>query len=160
MTTTTTTYTNRFDYYELEAYLGEWTYQYDMDAIIDDATVVDYETGDRFWKDDIDLWEICEAHYKPDTRDWNPSDEALELAEKIVYCGDNEDIECAGFRSGTKIWFIQCSNDGCSDFWFGEIDSTCQDENNACHCEELADRYGFDDISEIACEFDTEITGF
>ena len=61
------TYTSRFDYYELEAYLGEFACDYDIDAIIDDATVIDYETGNRFWKDDIDLASICEAHYKLDT---------------------------------------------------------------------------------------------
>lgn len=51
-----------FDYWELIAYLGDYAEDYDIDGIIDEATVIDYATGNRFWAEDIDLAEICERH--------------------------------------------------------------------------------------------------
>ena len=54
----------KFDYWELDAYLGDFVDDYDVDAIIDEVTEIDYRTGNRYWKDltDEELWAICEAH--------------------------------------------------------------------------------------------------
>lgn len=48
--------------YELEAFLGEHIEDFDVEAIIDEATYVDYSDGNRYWKDGIDLAEICAKH--------------------------------------------------------------------------------------------------
>ena len=50
--------------YELDAYLGEHAEDFDREAIIDEATEIDYRTGNRYWKEDIDLNEICQRHKK------------------------------------------------------------------------------------------------
>ena len=49
-----------FEMYELEAFLGEFVSDFDVDAIIDDATYI--EDGNRFWIEGIDLDAICERH--------------------------------------------------------------------------------------------------
>lgn len=51
-----------FEQYELDAYLGDFADDFDIDAIIDEATEVDYRTGNRYWRDGIDLAEICARH--------------------------------------------------------------------------------------------------
>ena len=51
-----------FQMCQLEAYLGEYADDFDIDAIVEDATVVDYRTGNRYWRDDIDLNEIAQRH--------------------------------------------------------------------------------------------------
>lgn len=49
--------------YELEAFVGsENMGDFDIDAIEAEATEIDYGTGNRVWRDGIDLAEICEAH--------------------------------------------------------------------------------------------------
>ena len=48
--------------HELEAYLGENADDFDVEAIVDEATEIDYSTGNRVWKDGIDLAEICGRH--------------------------------------------------------------------------------------------------
>ncbi len=50
-----------FQQYELDAYLGDFAGDFDVEAILDEATEVDAD-GNRFWKDGIDLAEICERH--------------------------------------------------------------------------------------------------
>ena len=55
---------NLFEQYELDAYLGEFAEDLDIEAIIDEATEIDYRTGNRYWKDGIDLAEICERNEK------------------------------------------------------------------------------------------------
>ena len=52
---------NIFQQYELDAYLGDFVNDFDVDAIIDEATNFDPD-GNRYWKDDIDLAEICQRH--------------------------------------------------------------------------------------------------
>lgn len=49
-----------FQQYELDAYLGDFAKDYDIGAIIDEATVI--VGGNRYWKSDVDLGEICERH--------------------------------------------------------------------------------------------------
>ena len=51
-----------FQEYELDAFLGDYRDDFDVDAIVDDATAVDYGTGDRVWREDADLNAICEKH--------------------------------------------------------------------------------------------------
>lgn len=51
-----------FEDYELEAYLGDFISDYDYDSIVEDSTFIDYSTGNRYWKDGIDLAEICAKH--------------------------------------------------------------------------------------------------
>ena len=46
--------------YELLAYLGECTSDYDVDAIEDEAT--EWHDCELYWRHGIDLWEICERH--------------------------------------------------------------------------------------------------
>ena len=53
---------NLFQEHELEAYLGEHIGDFDVEAIVDEATEIDYKTGNRYWKDGIDLAEICAKH--------------------------------------------------------------------------------------------------
>lgn len=53
---------NLYQEYELEAYLGEHIEDFDVEAIVDEATEIDYKTGNRYWKDGIDLAEICAKH--------------------------------------------------------------------------------------------------
>lgn len=53
-----------FQEYELDAYLGDFEDDYDKEAIIDEATVIDYRTGNRYWREDVDLAEVCQRHDK------------------------------------------------------------------------------------------------
>lgn len=59
---------DRFDEMEmftesgLEAFLGDFSDAFDVDAFIDEATEIDYRTGNRYWRDDVDLNEICARH--------------------------------------------------------------------------------------------------
>lgn len=50
-----------FEPYMLDVYLGTPD-DFDVDAIIEEATEINYEDGKRYWKCDIDLNEICAAH--------------------------------------------------------------------------------------------------
>lgn len=54
----------RFEMHELESYLGEFADDFDIDAILDDATVVNPYDGNRYWRVNIDLAEICRNHEK------------------------------------------------------------------------------------------------
>ena len=49
---------------EIEDFLGDYSSDYDIEAIVDAVSEIDYETGNRFWKDltEDEFWEICEAH--------------------------------------------------------------------------------------------------
>lgn len=51
-----------FQQYELDAYLGDFAGDFDVEAILDEATFVDPKTGNRFWREGIDLAEICQRH--------------------------------------------------------------------------------------------------
>lgn len=55
--------TNLFQQYELDAMLGEYADDFDIDGIIREVTIVDRD-GDRIWKDldDDDLYRIIEEH--------------------------------------------------------------------------------------------------
>ena len=54
---------NIFQMYELEAFLGEYIDDYDIDAIIDEATETSYKDGNRYWKVDADeLSKIAARH--------------------------------------------------------------------------------------------------
>lgn len=54
---------NIYERYELEAFIGsESVGNFDVDAIEAEATEIDYGTGNRVWKDGIDLDEICAKH--------------------------------------------------------------------------------------------------
>ena len=50
--------------HELEAFLGDYLADYDIDAIEDEATEYDPATGRRYWTPEAasDLWSICERH--------------------------------------------------------------------------------------------------
>lgn len=54
---------------ELDAYLGDYSDDYDVDAIEAEATEYDPKTGRRTWRPNVDLWEVCERHeiaeYRP-----------------------------------------------------------------------------------------------
>lgn len=53
---------NLFQMYELEAYLGDFVDDYDIDGIIEDATEIDSD-GDRIWTAfGEDFHAIVEAH--------------------------------------------------------------------------------------------------
>lgn len=47
---------------ELDAYLGDFRDEYDVDAIIEEVTEIDYRTGNRHWKEGVDLDEVCKRH--------------------------------------------------------------------------------------------------
>lgn len=51
-----------FQKHELDAFLGDYKGDFDVEAIIGEATEVDYRTGNRYWREGIDLGAICEAH--------------------------------------------------------------------------------------------------
>lgn len=54
---------SNFEMYELEAFIGsENLDDFDIDAIVDEATEVDYRTGNRVWKEGIDLSDICQRN--------------------------------------------------------------------------------------------------
>jgi excisionase family DNA binding protein len=53
-----------FERYELDAYLGDFADDFDVDAILDEATEIDPRAGNRYWIDGIDLAEICAKHEK------------------------------------------------------------------------------------------------
>lgn len=56
---------NRFEMAELEALLGDYIADYDVDGIVEDATEMDYKTGNRYWVvSDDELNAILEAHEK------------------------------------------------------------------------------------------------
>ena len=50
-----------FERYELDVFLGDFANDFDIDAIIDEATEIDGR-GNRVWRDNIDLNEICARH--------------------------------------------------------------------------------------------------
>lgn len=50
-----------FQQYELDAYLGDFAGDFDVEAILDEATEVGQD-GNRYWKEGIDLAAICERH--------------------------------------------------------------------------------------------------
>lgn len=50
-----------FQQYELDAYLGDFAGDFDVEAILDEATEVGPD-GNRYWKEGIDLTAICERH--------------------------------------------------------------------------------------------------
>ena len=51
-----------FERHELDSYLGDFAEDFDVDAILEEATVVDPRTGNRYWREGIDLAEICQRH--------------------------------------------------------------------------------------------------
>lgn len=54
-----------FQQYELDDLLGEFADDYDVDGIVEDATEMDYKTGNRYWVvNDDELNAIIEAHEK------------------------------------------------------------------------------------------------
>lgn len=61
-----------FEMDELESFLGENLLDFDIDAIIEEATYVNPRSGNRYWKPGIDLSEIALKHdlaaKKEDTR--------------------------------------------------------------------------------------------
>lgn len=44
------------------AYFGGFEKDFDLDAIRDEATVMDPRTGNLYWRDDIDFEEIVARH--------------------------------------------------------------------------------------------------
>ena len=50
----------------LSGYLGGFWDDFDVDAIIDEATEIDPQTGNRFWTEYAleHLWDICTKHDK------------------------------------------------------------------------------------------------
>lgn len=57
---------NIFQMYELEAYLGDFVGDFDVDAIVAEVTEVDYRTGNLYWRE-MDLEEfdnIVRSHEK------------------------------------------------------------------------------------------------
>lgn len=54
-----------FQQCELDELLGEFADDYDVDGIVEDATEMDYKTGNRYWVvSDDELNAIIEAHEK------------------------------------------------------------------------------------------------
>lgn len=51
-----------FERYALEAFLGESIADFDIDAIIEEATEINPKDGNRYWRDGIDLAEIVARH--------------------------------------------------------------------------------------------------
>lgn len=51
-----------FEQYELDAFLGDHAGDYDVDAIVEEATYVDYSDGNRYWAEGIDLADVCARH--------------------------------------------------------------------------------------------------
>ena len=50
--------------HELLAYLGDYADDFDLDAIRDEATEIDYRTGKTYWREGVDLNEIARKHEK------------------------------------------------------------------------------------------------
>ena len=53
---------------ELAAYLGDFVDDYDIDAIVEEATEIDYSNGNRYWIEDIrdeDFAEIVRLNELP-----------------------------------------------------------------------------------------------
>lgn len=48
-----------FQRYELEAFLGDYVDDYDVDAIIEEVTAVNYKDGNRYWT--VDANELVKA---------------------------------------------------------------------------------------------------
>lgn len=55
---------NLFYIDELESFIGDCIEEYDIDAIVDVVTEIDYSSNKRYWKDisEAELFEICEAY--------------------------------------------------------------------------------------------------
>lgn len=53
---------NLFQQYELDAFLGDFADEFDVDGIIDEATEIDCKSGNRYWREGIDLSEIAQRH--------------------------------------------------------------------------------------------------
>ena len=57
-----------FQMCELAAYLGDFVDDYDIDAIVEEATEIDYSNGNRYWIEDIrdeDFAEIVRRNELP-----------------------------------------------------------------------------------------------
>lgn len=52
-----------FEMYELEAYMGDYADDFDVEAIIDEATYVD-ANGNRRWRADVTIDEIVAKYDK------------------------------------------------------------------------------------------------
>lgn len=50
-----------FQQYELDAYLGDFVGDFDVKAILEESTEIGPD-GNRYWKNGIDLAEICARH--------------------------------------------------------------------------------------------------
>ena len=73
--------------HELEAYLGEHMEDFDVEAIVDEATEIDPRTGNRYWKDgidDVDIAEICERHDKTQVTDYRGKRVDFEAAVQLM----------------------------------------------------------------------------
>lgn len=51
-----------FEECNYRAYFGDFYDDYDHDVIIDEATYVDYKSGNRYMRDDVDFDSIVAAH--------------------------------------------------------------------------------------------------
>lgn len=70
--------------YELEAFLGDYADDYDVDAIEAEATEYDPATGRTVWTPDAvrDLWSICERH---ELYSYSPAEDEPEPDEITAY---------------------------------------------------------------------------
>ena len=54
---------NIYQKHELEAFIGKENLgDFDIEAIEAEATEIDYSTGNRVWKEGVDLAEVCAKH--------------------------------------------------------------------------------------------------
>lgn len=93
-----------FDYYDLEAYLGDRreAREYDIDAILEEVSYVDLANGNRYWKPEVDedtLFEIAMRHhtgrrfFKEELEDYmgsiDPSEYDIDaIIDKATYMDD------------------------------------------------------------------------
>ncbi len=119
----------KFQDHELDAMLGEFANDYDREGIIEEATEIDYTTGNRYWKvDEEELNQIIANHER---EDWEK-----EVIENIDFLLDGGSFEFEGetyfAQNKTVKGYYSCDD---ADVY------RCYDENGeSSHCGTIADR--------------------
>lgn len=94
-----------FQRYELEAFLGDYVDDYDVDAIIEEVTAVNYKDGNRYWTVDAnELVKAVKRHEKVN-KQYVVYERRMMLAqrdERYVEMPENESAELLGEVFGDK----------------------------------------------------------
>ena len=145
----------QFQMYELENFLGDYISDFDVDAIVEEATEVDYRTGNRFWKEGVDLGEIAERHPSVSVMwavsTWKEDRTGCPKGDEIELFSDEEEARMR--YAGIDLRYsweteYNCFGRLCIDPCFkqlGTVEVTADGEFVGDVDEEASERYGWDE---------------